>query len=161
MQDPPETRYAKSGDVHIAYNVMGDGPVDLVQVSAFTSNLEVFWEDPRAAKWVRRLASFTRLINLDKRGTGLSDQVCGTPTLEERMDDIRAVMAAAGSTRAALLGYWEGSPLSALFAATYPDQVSALILYGTQARFTSRPDYPWAPSDEAYEALAEFMVEHQ
>ena len=159
MAGLPETRYAKSGEVHIAYNVLGDGPVDLVQVPAFTSNIEVFFEEPRGARWMRRLASFSRLISFDKRGTGLSDRVCGTPTLEERMDDIRAVMAAVGSERAALIGYWEGGPLSALFAATHPDQVSALILYGTLARFTWAPDYPWAPTAEAHESLANYIVE--
>src|SRR2546428_7421773 len=101
MADVPDTRYAKSGDVHIAYNVIGDGPVDFIQVPSFNSNIEVFGEHPRAARWMRRLASFSRLISFDKRGSGLSDRVCATPTLEERLDDVPTVIAAAWPDRAA------------------------------------------------------------
>ena len=132
----PETRYAKSGDIHIAYQVAGEGPVDLVFVAGWITHLELAWEDPVTGRFLRRLASFSRLILFDKRGIGLSDRlpVNELPILEERMDDVRAVMDAAGSERAALLGVSEGGAMSALFAATYPDRVTALILYGSFAR---------------------------
>ena len=138
----PETRYAKSGDVHIAYQVVGEGPIDLVFVPGWITHLELAWEDPLEAAFLRRLASFSRLIVFDKRGTGLSDRVPVNelPILEERMDDVRAVMDAAGSERAALLGVSEGGPLSSLFAATYPERTAALVLYGTFARTGRRPD---------------------
>ncbi len=132
----PETRYAKSGDVNIAYQVVGDGPLDLVWVPGWLTHLEWDWEEPSYARFLHRLASFSRLILLDKRGTGLSDRVAGIATLEERMDDVRAVMDAVGSERAALFGFSEGGPMSALFAATYPQRTSALVLYGTFARLT-------------------------
>jgi len=132
----PETRYAKSGDVHIAYQVIGDGLIDLVFVPGWLTHVELGWDDPLEAEFRRRLASFARLIVFDKRGTGLSDRVPVNelPILEERMDDVRAVMDAAGSERAALLGVSEGGPLSALFAATYPARTASLILYGAYAR---------------------------
>ncbi len=114
----PETRYAKSGDVNIAYEVVGDGPIDLMLVSGFVSHLEMDWEDPRSAYFLGRLGSFSRLIRFDKRGTGLSDRPGGVPDLETRMDDMRAVMEAVGSERAAVFGYSEGGPMSILFAAT-------------------------------------------
>jgi pimeloyl-ACP methyl ester carboxylesterase len=119
---PPRTQYAKSGDVNIAYQVIGDGPVDLVCIPGWVSHVEYQWEDPQTARFFSRLASFARLILLDKRGTGMSDRVSldRLPTLEERMDDVRAVMDAARADRAALLGISEGGPLSILFAATYP-----------------------------------------
>ncbi len=131
-----ETRYAKSGDVHIAYQVIGDGPVDLVFVSGWITHVELGWDDSLEAAFRRRLAAFSRLILFDKRGTGLSDRVPvdQLPILEERMDDVRAVMDAFGSERAALMGVSEGGPLSALFAATYPERRAALILYGSFAR---------------------------
>ncbi len=131
----PETRYAKSGDVNIAYQVLGDGPFDLVFVPGFVSHLECGWEEPWYARFFHRLASFSRLLIFDKRGTGLSDRVAITelPTLEQRMDDVRAVMDAAGSERAAVMGISEGGPMSALFAATYPERTSALLLYGAGA----------------------------
>ena len=141
----PETRYARAGDVHIAYQVVGDGPIDLVLVPWFVTHLEHHWEEPRLARFFERLASFSRLILFDKRGTGLSDRIATgdrAPTLEERMDDVRAVMDAAGSERAALLGVSEGGPLSILFAATYPERVQALALFGTFARLVASPDYP-------------------
>ncbi len=133
---PPETKYAKSGDINIAYQVVGDGPLDLVWVSPFISHLECGWEDPSYARFFHRLASFSRLIMFDKRGTGLSDRVSVNelPTLEQRMDDVRAVMDAVGSERAALFGFSEGGPMSVLFAATYPERTSALLLYGSFAR---------------------------
>src|SRR3712207_167421 len=115
-----ETRYAKSGDVNIAYQVVGDGPFDLVLVPGFVSHLDLDWEEPRSAHMLERLASFSRLIRFDKRGTGLSDRSVGLPDLETRMDDVRAVMDAVGSERAALYGYSEGGAMSILFGATYP-----------------------------------------
>ena len=148
MPDTPTTKYAKSGDVHIAYQVVGDGPNDLVFVPGWVSHVEYAWEDPFFAHFLRRLASFSRLILLDRRGTGLSDRVADLPTLEQRMDDVRAVMDAASSERAALFGVSEGGPMCLVFAATYPQRTSALALYGTFARLARAPDYPiGAPSD--------------
>jgi len=148
MSSMPETRYAKSGDTYIAYQVMGEGPFDLVLVPGFISHLDMQLEMPLTASFFARLASFCRLIRFDKRGTGLSDRVSAIPTLEERMDDVRAVMDAAGSTRAALLGFSEGGPMSIVFAATYPQRTSALILYGAFARQAWAPDNPWGTTDE-------------
>src|SRR5262245_65870506 len=118
----PKSHYAKSGNIHIAYQVVGEGPIDLVLIHGWISHLEHQWEDPSLARFLERLASFSRLITFDKRGTGLSDRVAESalPTLEQRMDDVRAVMEAAGCSRAALFGISEGGPMSALFAATYP-----------------------------------------
>jgi pimeloyl-ACP methyl ester carboxylesterase len=138
----PETKYARSGDVNIAYQVVGDGPRDLVLVPGWLSNVEVFWEEPSVVRFFERLASFTRLILFDKRGTGLSDRVQDIPNLETRMDDVRAVLDAVRSSRAALCGYSEGGPMCALFAATYPDRTSALIAIGSYARRIWAPDYP-------------------
>ena len=147
----PETRYAKSGDCQIAYQVFGNGPIDLVFVPGFISNLEVHWEDPGFAHLLRRLSAFTRLILFDKRGTGLSDRVDAhhLPSLETRMDDVRAVMDAAGSKRAALLGASEGAPMSILFAATYPQRTRALVLYGGYAHF-----HTWVMNREALDNFA-------
>jgi pimeloyl-ACP methyl ester carboxylesterase len=131
---PPETRYARSSDLRIAYQVVGAGPVDVVFVLGFVSNFDLFWEMPEWANFFSRLAAFSRLILFDKRGTGLSDRIAGVANLEERMDDVRAVMDAAGSQRAALFGASEGGPMSLLFAATYPQRVQALVLYGSYAR---------------------------
>jgi class 3 adenylate cyclase len=132
----PETKYVKSGDVHIAYQVLGQGPIDLIFIPGWVTHLELAWESPHQSRFLRRLASFSRLILFDKRGVGLSDRVPPNqlPILEERMDDVRAVMDAAGSERAALLGISEGGAMSALFAATYPERSAALILYGAYAR---------------------------
>lgn len=138
----PETRYARSGDINIAYQVVGDGPFDLVIVPGWISNVDFAWEDPVYGDWVRRLTAFSRVILFDKRGTGLSDRDVGDSTLEERMDDLRAVLAAAGSERAAVMGFSEGGSLSILFAATYPERVRALVLYGSFACATPRADYP-------------------
>ena len=148
----PTTRYAKSGDYSIAYQVVGDAPLDLVLVPGFVSHVEHAWEDPDLARFLGRLASFSRLILFDKRGTGLSDRVPveQLPTLEERMDDVRAVMDAAGSKRATLFGVSEGGPMSMLFATTYPDRTSALVLYGTYANRVRDADYPWAPTMEQH-----------
>ena len=139
----PETKYAQSGDVSIAYQVVGSGPLDLLIVPGFISHLEQAWEDPAYSRFLKRLASFSRLIQFDKRGTGLSDRIAGIPTLEERMDDVRAVMDATGSERAALFGVSEGGSMSILFSATYPERTSALILYGSIARGSWAPDYSW------------------
>jgi pimeloyl-ACP methyl ester carboxylesterase len=133
----PDTLYAKSGHVRIAYQVVGDGPFDLVFVPGFISNLDLAWEDPARAQVWTRLAAFSRLILFDKRGTGLSDRIGGVPTLEERMDDVRAVMDAVGSHQAALFGISEGGAMSMLFAATYPDRTRALVLYGAYGHFRS------------------------
>lgn len=135
---PPKTRYARNGDVNIAYQVLGDGPIDLVLASGFVSHLDMVWGDPFYVAFVRRLASFSRLITFDKRGTGLSDPVVGVPPLEQRMEDVHAVLDAVESERASLLGISEGGPMSILFAATYPERTEALILYGTFAK--GRPD---------------------
>ncbi|MFN8637581.1 MAG: adenylate/guanylate cyclase domain-containing protein [Chloroflexota bacterium] len=139
-----ETRYARSGDVHIAYQVTGDGPIDLIWITGWVSHLEHFWEYPPAVYCLERLSSFARVIRLDKRGTGLSDRVSISelPTMEQRMDDVRAVMDAVGSERAALLGSSEGGFMCALFAATYPERSAALVLFETYARALPAPDYP-------------------
>jgi pimeloyl-ACP methyl ester carboxylesterase len=152
--------YAKSGDVNIAYQVTGDGPFDLVLVHGFFSHLEMAWEHPDNAAFLERLGSFARLIRFDKRGTGLSDRAVGLPDLETRMDDVRAVMDAVGSERAALFGYSEGGPMCALFAATYPDRVRALVLYGSYARRLRTDDYPWAPTWENRVATAAELEAH-
>jgi pimeloyl-ACP methyl ester carboxylesterase len=145
----PVTRYAKSGDVHIAYRVLGEGPLNLVLAPPFVSNIENYWDEPDFSRWLLRLASYARVVMLDKRGTGMSDRVSELPGLDERIDDLRAVMDAAGMEQAALLGISEGGPLTALFATTYPERCCALVLYGTFARFAS-----WLPTEEA---LAEFL----
>lgn len=144
----PETRYAKSGDVSIAYQVLGNGSLDLIYVMGWVSNVEYFWQEPSMNRFLQRLASFSRLIVFDKRGTGLSDKLVKLPTLEQRMDDVRAVMDAVGSEKAALLGVSEGGPMCALFAATYPNRTAALIMYGSYAKRIWSPDYPWAPTPE-------------
>ena len=155
--DAPETRYAKTADgVHIAYQVVGHGPVDMVFVMGWVTNIEVMWDEPGFARLLDRLATFSRLILFDKRGVGLSDRVPEErlPDLETRMDDVRAVMDAVGSERAVVFGVSEGGPMSMLFAATYPERTIALALYGTLADFTARdPDYKEDP--DAYLARME------
>ncbi|MFO1163199.1 MAG: adenylate/guanylate cyclase domain-containing protein [Reyranellaceae bacterium] len=138
--NPPETRYAKSGDVSIAYQVSGNGPFDLIFVPGFVSNLDVYWERPGYSDLFAHLGRFSRLIRFDKRGTGLSDRISGIPNLEQRMDDVRAVMDAAGSGRAALFGISEGAPMSLLFAATYPERTRAVVVYGSYALHRSHTD---------------------
>jgi class 3 adenylate cyclase len=139
--DPPETRYARSGDIHIAYQVIGNGSLDLIHAPGFISNVEMQWESPGRTNLFSRLAGFSRLILFDKRGTGLSDRHVGVPHLDERMDDIRAVMDAVGCQSAALFGISDGGPMSMLFAATYPERTRALVLYGSFARFPPpKPD---------------------
>lgn len=151
----PETRYAKTADgVHIAYEVAGDGPVDIVFVMGWTSHIELMWEEPSLARFLTRLASFSRLILFDKRGMGLSDRVPDDrlPSLEVRMDDARAVMDAVGSERAAVFGVSEGGPMATLFAATYPERTIALVLFGTVACWKPAADYAWPVStDEEFE----------
>ena len=148
-------RYAKSGDVNIAYQVTGDGPFDIVLVPGFFSHLEIDWEHPASARIFERLGSIARLIRFDKRGTGLSDRGVGLPDFETRMDDVRAVMDAVGSESAALFGYSEGGPMCVLFAASYPERVRALALYGVYAkRMHPDDDYPWAPTQEERELVA-------
>ena len=144
----PETQYAVSGDVNIAYQVVGDAPLDLVFVMGWVSHMEYFWREPSFARFLNRLASFSRLILFDKRGTGLSDRVPihELPTLEQRMDDVRAVMEAVGSERAALVGVSEGGPMCSLFAATYPERTLALVMIGSYAKRIRDVDYPWAPT---------------
>ena len=148
--EPPDVRYARSGDVNIAYATVGEGPIDVVFVIGWViSTLEVAWEGPPAA-FFERMSSFCRLILFDKRGTGLSDRSVGIPDLETRMDDVRAVMDAAGSRRAAIMGVSEGGLMTALFAATYPERTAAAILYGTGASYKLADDYPWAPTREQW-----------
>jgi pimeloyl-ACP methyl ester carboxylesterase len=154
--DVPDTHYARSGKVSIAYQVLGEGAPDLVFVPGLISNVEYAWQQPAVAGWLRRLASFARVVWFDKRGTGVSDRVTDTPTLETRMDDVRAVMDAVGSEQAVLMGVSEGGPMSILFAATYPDRASALILWGSDVKGVRADDYPWAQSfDEALAAVEE------
>jgi pimeloyl-ACP methyl ester carboxylesterase/DNA-binding winged helix-turn-helix (wHTH) protein len=153
-------QYARNGDVNIAYQVTGSGPVDLVFVMGWVSHVEYAWKEPSFARFLGRLASFSRLILFDKRGTGLSDRVGDLPTLEQRMEDLRAVLSAAGSRRAVLLGVSEGGPMCSLFAATYPEQTEALIMIGTYARRLRAPDYPWAPTYEEREAFCRDILEH-
>jgi len=163
MLSQPKTHYARSGDVSIAYKVIGDGPIDVVLIPGFLSHVELIWENPAAVHLIERVASFARFIMFDKRGSGLSDPVVGAPTLEERMDDVRAVMEAAGSTKAALIGVSEGAPMSVLFAASHPELTSSLVLYGGMARTTWAEDYPWAtPAEDllaSSEAMAPYLYE--
>ena len=136
----PVTRYALSGDVSIAYQVMGDGPIDLVMVPGLVSHVEFLHEAPGYTAFLRQLSAFARVIVFDKRGQGLSDRISGAPSLEERMDDVRAVMDAVGSKSAAIMGFSEGCGMSALFAATYPERVSRLLLFGGFALATMLSD---------------------
>jgi class 3 adenylate cyclase len=150
----PPTRYARSGDLSIAYQVLGSGPFDLVLVHGWLSHLDMQWDEPHMAAFLTRLASFARLIILDKRGTGLSDRVALSelPTLEQRMDDLRAVMDAAGSEKASLFGTSEGGAMCLLFAATYPSRVRSVITFGSYAKRIRSDDYPWAPTRDEREA---------
>src|SRR5277367_1573232 len=150
----PETRYAQSGEFSIAYQVMGDGPIDSILVPGFVSHIEFAHELTGFTNFLRRLASFARVVTLDKRGQGLSDRMSGAPSLEVRMDDVRAIMDAIGSRRAALVGFSEGGCMSILFAATYPERVSHLILIGCFSCSADRF------SDEAWEVRLEQIVKH-
>lgn len=158
---PTEVRYAQSGDVSIAYQVLGDGPIDVVMVPGFPSHLEVSWQQPRIAHFYRRLASFCRLIMLDKRGSGLSDRLSpgDMPGLEERIDDLTVVLDAVGSARASVIGFSDGGPLAAVFAATYPERTDALVLANTYPKRIASPDFPDAPSREEHEQLLQLIRE--
>jgi len=152
-------RYAKSGDLHIAYAVEGDGPIDLVWIPPWISQVEYLWAEPSLERVMARLTQFARVITFDRRGSGLSDPFFGAPTLEEQMDDVLAVMDAAGSESAAICGTLEGGPMAALFAATYPDRTDALVLYATFARATWAPDYEWAwPAEERDRKMDELIA---
>ncbi len=155
----PETRYAKSGDLNIAYQVVGEGPFDLLFAPGWVSHLEESWEEPLLARFLTRLASFSRLILFDKRGTGMSDRVPvdALPTLEERTDDMRAVLDAAGAERAAVFGHSEGGNMAVLFAATYPERTTALVTFGIFAKRAWSPDYPWAPTPEERQLFFEVI----
>jgi pimeloyl-ACP methyl ester carboxylesterase/DNA-binding winged helix-turn-helix (wHTH) protein/class 3 adenylate cyclase len=155
----PETHYVLNGDVNIAYQVIGEGEIDIVFVMGWVSHLEYFWKEPHFAAFLNRLASFSRLILFDKRGTGLSDRVplSELPTLEQRMEDVHAVMDEVGSERAVLIGVSEGGPMCSLFAATYPERTTALVMIGTYAKRIKDIDYPWGVSLEDREAFFEMM----
>jgi pimeloyl-ACP methyl ester carboxylesterase len=148
----PRTRHAKSSNVHVAYQVFGEGQIDLVFVPGFVSNIETYWEEPNFARWLHQLGSFARVIMFDKRGTGLSDRVEALPTMDERMDDVRAVMDAAGSQRAAVFGLSEGGSLATLFAAHYPERCQALVLWGAFAKFSS-----WFPTAEKLKDFYDYV----
>lgn len=148
----PKTKYAKSGEVHVAYQIFGEGPVDLVFVPGFVSHIDNYWSHPSVANWLDRLGSFARVVMFDKRGTGLSGRVGGLPAMDERMDDVRAVMDAAGFEQAAVFGISEGGSLAALFAAHHPDRAEALVTYGGFARFTS-----WFPTEDALQDLFRYI----
>jgi pimeloyl-ACP methyl ester carboxylesterase len=150
----PETRYARSGDLNIAYQVVSDGTPDLVAVDVI-SHIELDWEIPSEARFFKRLASICRLLRVNQRGTGMSDRGEGVPTLEMRMDDIRAVLEEVGSERAVLFGLGDAAPLSVLFAATYPERTSGLILMNSSPRFVRSPSLPWLPTREETERLAD------
>ena len=158
----PDTQYARSGDLHIAYQVVGDGDLDLLFCHGWLSNLELMWEEPSFARFLQRLSSFSRLILFDKRGTGLSDRVTlnELPSLEQRMDDLRVVLDAAHSRRAALFGFSEGGVLASLYAATYPDRVSALILYGTPVKIIQDPTWPVGFPHELFTAFGESLADN-
>jgi pimeloyl-ACP methyl ester carboxylesterase len=153
----PQVSYAKSGDIHIAYQVLGEGPMDLVFVPGWVSHVEAWWELPLTARFLRRLASFSRLIVFDKRGTGASDRLAGFPTIEERIDDVRAVMDAIGSEKAALAGFSEGGTMCTMFAASHPARTSALVLYGAFARWLEAIDYSFGSPPAAQEAALELI----
>ena len=148
---PPPVRYARNGELNIAYQVVGDGPTDLLMIPGWFSHLALDWEEPTWVRWCERLASFARVIRFDKRGTGMSDRPPGVPTPDERMADARAVMDAAGLTSAHVLGWSEGGPLGILLTVAHPERVRSLVLYGTQATFRRRDDYPFGDSEEENE----------
>ncbi len=158
--ESPRVNYARSGNVNIAYQVIGDGPIDIVFVMGWVSHLEYFWNEPSFASFLTRLSSMARLIVFDKRGTGLSDPVpiSELPTLDQRMDDVQAVMTAVGSHRAVLMGVSEGGPLCAQFAATHPRQTAGLIMIGSYARRLRAPDYPWGPTEEDRDAFCQAII---
>ena len=149
----PETHYAKSDGLNIAYQVIGSGEIDVVFVMGWVSHIGLFWTEPHFAEFLNRIASFSRLIVFDKRGTGMSDRPVSLPTLEERMDDVRAVMDAAGSRQASLFGISEGGPMCLLFAATYPERVTSVVVDGAYARATWAPDYTFAKTNAQLKSI--------
>ncbi len=155
----PEVRYARDGDLHLAYQVWGEGPLDLVLVWGLFSHCELFWDDPPMARFLEELGTFARVVQFDKRGTGMSDAVPGIPTLEERMEDLRIVTRAAGMERVAVFGESEGGPMSSLFAATYPDRVSKLVLYAPLMSFMAHDDFPAALDPAAVDPWLDAMAE--
>jgi pimeloyl-ACP methyl ester carboxylesterase len=155
----PETKYAPSGDIFIAYQVTGDGPVDLLWAPGTVSHLDLDWDSPAKSQFIERMSSFCRLIRFDKRGTGLSDRPTKMATLEQRTDDIRAVMDAVGSPQATVMGMSEGASMACLFAATYPERTRSLIVWGGQARWVKTDDYPWGLTPEEYALLIEKVQE--
>jgi pimeloyl-ACP methyl ester carboxylesterase/class 3 adenylate cyclase len=148
---PPPIKYARSGGLNIAYQAVGEGPAQLLMIPGWFSHLALDWEEPTWVRWCERIASFARIVRFDKRGTGLSDRPPGIPTPDERMEDARAVMDAAGLAEAHVLGWSEGGPLGVLLAVTHPDRVQSLVLYGTQATFRRQPDYPFGGTAEESE----------
>ncbi|MDQ6914327.1 MAG: adenylate/guanylate cyclase domain-containing protein [Actinomycetota bacterium] len=157
--DPPTTRYARNGDIHLAYQVFGDGPIDLLYVPTWLQQMEVLWEEPAVAGFFERLTRFARVIMFDRRGSGMSDPLEGDPTLEEQMDDVLAVLDAAGSERPGLFAQFEGGPMALLFAATYPERTRALALYSAFASTLKSDELPWAFSADEREAMAHAQVE--
>lgn len=149
----PEIKYARSGEINIAYQVIGEGDLDLIFVPGFFSHVLVGWEEPRLAGFLRRLASFSRLVVFDKRGTGMSDPITKMPTQRDRVEDIRAVMDATGVERGGLFGVSEGGTLCSVFAATYPDRASALVTFGAAAKVMRSPDWPWGWPEERYQEM--------
>jgi class 3 adenylate cyclase len=160
MAETPETHYVRSDDVHIAYQVLGDGPFDLLFVPGFVSNVEALWRSPDQSAFFRRLASFCRLILFDKRGTGMSDRGTHDFTLEQRMHDVQAILDAIGCKQAALFGVSEGGPMSLLYAATYPHRTSALVIYGSYAKRSRAPDYPFGWGDQQWQRVLEDIEEN-
>jgi class 3 adenylate cyclase/pimeloyl-ACP methyl ester carboxylesterase len=158
--EAPETRYAQSGELQIAYQVLGEGPLDLVVIQPYLSNIELFWELPSYARLFERLSSFSRLILFDRRGSGMSDGIAGATPLEETIDDVQAVIDAVGSAQPVLLSYLEGCGLAALFAASHPSRTRALVLISPQPRLVSGPGYEWAPSVEERAVLVRTIAEH-
>jgi pimeloyl-ACP methyl ester carboxylesterase len=156
----PETRYARCGDIAVAYQVVGDGPIDLLYAQGWLSNIEYAWESPECARFLSKLGRFSRLIFFDKRGTGMSDREVGFPTLEQRTEDIKAVLDAVGSEQAALFGVSEGGNMASLFAATYPERLSGLVLYGCHARSKWAPDYPWGRTQEEIERYVKSLLDN-
>lgn len=158
----PQTRYARSGEVNIAYQTIGEAPVDVILAPGFPSHLEHGWRQPRLAHFYRRLASFCRLILFDKRGMGLSDRVADAdlPGIEQRMDDIRAVLDEVGSASATVVGFSDGGPIATVFAATYPERASGLILVNSYAKRLRTDDYPWGPTVEEWRAFQDSIQRH-
>lgn len=156
----PQIHYARSGEFYLAYQVLGEGPQTILFVGGFLSHLEVMWEEPALAQFLRRLAQFARVILFDKRGVGLSDRVGSSPTVEEAMEDILVILSAVGCDQATLMSASEGGPVSLMFAATYPHHTSSLILYGTMPKWVRSYDYPWALSRTQYDQWLEQMVDN-